>query len=253
MGSKHGVYFLKNIEGEVKLTEHSPFLQSSRNVTLPFETFLSKWAVFKGEPPQKVDGKWFCPWDKSFGHVEAAKAKLVAAMRSHAIECNIVPDDVMLCLKPQGLRAGRDHAKGELEFVPYVGIHHVSHIARQGLIDSGFSQKIDGTSTTFWLARPSQPSKPKVEDWEEDDVVNPYFWIGSTTDSDEFNMVSKKVNVHGASFHVLVNKCAVKKGDLLRTYKEATIAEPLVGAKVAEKEDDAEPPAKKGRKAKTIR
>ena len=76
--------------------------------------------------------------------MESARAALSRAMRVHATEeSTSEPDDVILCVKPQGLRANRDFARGELRLVPYVGMAYITHNPKNtaSVIDSGHTAK----------------------------------------------------------------------------------------------------------------
>ena len=93
--------------------------------------------------------------------MESARAGLSRAMRVHATEQSTAePDDVILCVKPQGLRANRDFTRGEMCLVPYVGMAYITHNPKNmaSVIDSGHTAKIDGRSVKLWISRPSQPS-----------------------------------------------------------------------------------------------
>ena len=65
------------------LIDHDPWEEkSSMSVKVPFDVFLTKWSVFRGDPPEKVVGDWGATWEQEFGAVDAAKAILANAMRA---------------------------------------------------------------------------------------------------------------------------------------------------------------------------
>ena len=69
--------------------------------------------------------------------VEAEKAKLASAMASYAIDNSADHEQVILCLNKAGLRANADTPRGELEFVPYVGINNMHTTEKNCYIYSG--------------------------------------------------------------------------------------------------------------------
>ena len=79
------------------------------------------------------------------------------------------------------------------------------------------------------MAKPPQPSKANVADWADNDSVNPYFWITTTTEQTEANMVEKTVKHDHISFTILVNKRGVEKFELLQTFRPEKVHEPLAG------------------------
>lgn len=246
VGAKQGLYTIVAINDLVSVKERDPFKETHLQVKVPFDVFLSKWAVFKGDAPSRVSGDWSgaCAWLRESAELEEARAALSSAMREYASEAATAePGDVVLCLKPTGLRAKRDFARGDLCLVPYVGMSNISDKSKPHFIDSGHTAKIDGRDVKLYLMKPSQPSAEDVNKWKEDEVVNPYFWVGSTANESEANMVHRKATEDGVSFSVLTNRCMVKSMELLQVFKPAIIQAPLQGAVEAKPSEEVEPKA----------
>ena len=66
--------------------------------------------------PQRIDDDWgaLVAWKQSESKTDMAKCKLLNVMLAHGQKHDVGPEDVLLCLKPTGLRAMRNMLKGAI-------------------------------------------------------------------------------------------------------------------------------------------
>ena len=229
-GPKSGVYRLTSIDDIVKMEEYDVFKSAGMVVSIPFETFLKNWSVFKGEPPSMVEGVWSpkCIIHSRQYKIDAMKCELMLAMMSYATEHPVAAGDVVLCLHPTGLRANRDFAKGALILTPVVNYAYI-HVNDKPNTAPICVRKVDGETINMCVVKPPMVRYPAAADWEKEAAFAPYFWVTTTSDKDDAVLEHKTVKVGNVSFNVLVNKQVVKKMRELKVYKHVEKKTSLVG------------------------
>ena len=209
------IFKITAIGDKVSMVEQNKFSDSPLTIHLPFQVFIKSWRKYEGDIATSVTGDWSARINMQ--SIDCMKATLLQAMASLHKDERLDHRDVILCLKPKGLRANKAFAKGELVFVPNVGFSSMSlskNLASTGF-DSGFSRKMNGESLTIKLMAPHQPQNENTEEWKDKDEVNPFWWIQPTSVDADANIVTKLVTHNGVKFNVFTNSVAVKKNDLL--------------------------------------
>ena len=184
---------------------------------------------------------------------EMAKQSCFSTLLEYAAKHPVTPEDVMLCLKPSGLRAKRELKKGELILVPAIpSVSRISDDVKQCL-DLNCEITRTGETFKFYIRSVLQPSKV-FKEWK-DQFLSPFFMVKSTTVEEEASMVYQNVEYKGITFQVLVNKRKVNAYDHLFAYEPKAEKKALQGAKVIEEEKEKKedndggsaPPAKRKR------
>ena len=159
---------------EVTIEEHKPFGIAALTVKMAPDVLVNKWVMHKGDVPEAIDGDWTDRVSWNSCDVEAAKCKLMLTMQTYANTNYIGPDDVMLCIKPNGLRAGNDFARHELILAPCVGYNWIT--STKGAFETGHSiTGDDGETDSFYINKPVQPTEARVDEWDENAKVTPFF------------------------------------------------------------------------------
>ena len=154
-------------------------------------------------------------------------------MLEYAAKHPVTPADVMLCLKPGGLRAKRELKKGELTLVPAIpSVSKLCDDVKQGL-DFNCEITREGETFKFYIRNVPQPNKA-FKEWK-DEFLSPFFMVKSTTVQEDANMVYQDVEHKGITFQVLTNKHKVNVFDHLYTYEPKAEKKALEGAQVIEK------------------
>ena len=186
-------------EEEVVLLEHDAVKPKAELVTvsLQYDIFLKQWTAFTGDVQEAVKPAWelFTIWNQTeVTDIERAKSTAYEAMMEYAEAQAIGPKDVVLCFKPMNLRAARDFKRGELILVPCAG--HLSQLSPK---ESEHSPEIDvqvsDSHQKLWLSKPQQPVKA-IDEWKAECLI-PFFWVTSTAQQDDANMVFQKYNSNG--------------------------------------------------------
>lgn len=232
VGYKNGLYKIISMnDTEAILEEYKPFGIAALTVKMAPEILVNKWQMHKGDVPEAVDGDWSdrVSWDSLA--VEAEKCKLMLAMQSYANTHSIGPDDVMLCIKPNGLRAAKDFARHELVIALCVGYAWIT--STKGAFETGHSIKGDDNETVaFYINKPVQPNEARVDDWDENAKVTPFCWVTSTATKEDANVDLKFTKVDGVSIPIMQNTRNIKRFDLIQFFKAASTRSPLEGVTV---------------------
>ena len=249
ISGRRAVFTIGAIGDVIELSEVDNFKEDLIKCTVPFDTFLIGWSSHTGDIPTYVRGKWELKYiaEKKSIQVELVKCKLFTAINTFFSDMASNPDCVRLCLKPNGLRALKDIAKGELVLVPLVSISSIMTVAGSNTFDTGYSATVNNATVSFYIGKPSQPRIETFADWGEDDYANPFWWVTPISDEEQFNMTTKRVTSDGITFKVLVNKQKVSSMELLRTYEAAVEKTSLSNATIIPSKES-EPMHKKQRK-----
>ena len=223
VGFKSWIYMIESIGDECVLAEHDDFKEKVEvRVKVSVEALLAKWAPYKGEVAQRISGDWSAKllFKQKEAFEQAAKAELIAAMVKASNDNPVSKDDLVLCIKPMLLRAGRDFERGDLTIVPQVGVSNITTSFKAGMYETGLKRKICSEEVCFYMTRPPQPSKAVVDSWEKSDAVSPFFWVTATGQQQDANMGFHTIKVDGVPVRVLQNKRGVKCMDVLRYFQE---------------------------------
>ena len=208
------------VDGEVTLQERL-LGDKPPAIAIEFSALLKKFAPFKGELAEAIDGTWVdkLPHKHPNAAIERTKAQLYLAMLGAVEEAMDPSWHVELRIKPQCVIAIADICKSKLRLVPYVPISNIVTKLQHGSYWTGTKIKSNGADVNFYFMKPPQASTADVNKWEKDASAQPFFWVGTTADASLVNMVLKSEGKNGWSYPVLVNSVAVKPHDKLMMYK----------------------------------
>lgn len=144
---------------------------------------------------------------------------------------------MLFCLFPSEVRAAVQIPKGKLELAPATCLSNIATKQSAGAIEAIVSD------LSLWLTEPSRPRAVEPAAWKHDVVFAPFWWVGSTQDQAEVNVVFKKYLKDNVTFNVLTNTRMIKKHEKLQMFEKGE------KAKVSEASSSTAPPAKKVRAA----
>ena len=252
-----GVYEIVSVSDEAVLEERNPFKPQLKTAKLPFEQLVKGWSLHKREMPQILEEDWegHAVHKHSEPGIQAKKADIYQALLQAATENPVTPKDVLLCLQPTHLRAARDFEKGELVLIPCPSsMNSISAKSASAtdesvanLVDTGVDLAVGDDNVRFFISKPPQPTKA-FKDWQQTDMVNPYFWVTTSSDASEAALTAKTLVVQdtGLKVPILTNKRAVKKFAPLKIFKDVVAAAPLQGPTVAKATSPQAAAAKEG-------
>ena len=231
---KSKLYEIVTIGEDVELVESDPFKEEKGlTIKVPFSSFFKSWGI-QQNMPQRIDFDWSQRVASKASKLsyDSAKSLIFLALKKHACENEVGPNNVLLCLKPTCLRAKQRFGHGELVLTPLVGLAYLTQKKSPSCVDIGLK-----APSEIFITRPAQPKKIDENDWGDDDVVIPYWWaIDNTTNvAKDANLVRKTVNVDGIKFQVLSNSKVVNPMDELKIYKEKASKPALGSATIVEK------------------
>ena len=103
----------------------------NKSYQMPIETFLENWTEVKQHKPRVlVDAAWrnHVVGESNVMKIDRAKCKLLAALYDAYASQNLPVAKLALTSRPEGVHAVEDIAKGELVFVPLVGLKNIEAI-----------------------------------------------------------------------------------------------------------------------------
>ena len=175
------------------------------------------------------------------------KTRLFSTLLESAAKHPVTPEDVMLCIKPGGLRAKRELKKGELTLVPAIpSVARIVSDEKQGLnLNCEITRKDE--TFKFYIRSVPQPSKA-FKEWK-DEFLSPFFSVRPTAVEEEANMIFQTVEHKGISFQVLVNKRKVNAFGHLFFFEAKAEKKALQNATVVV-EEEKEEKGKEGKEEK---
>ena len=176
-----------------------------------------------------------------------AKHSFFSTWLEYAAKHPVAPEDVMLCIKPSGLRAKRELKKGELTLVPAIpSASLLRDDAKQGLdLNCEITRKDE--TFKFYIRSVPQPNKA-FKEWK-DEFLSPFFSVRPTAVEEEANMIFQTVEHKGISFQVLVNKRKVNAFGHLFFFEAKAEKKALQNATVVV-EEEKEEKGKEGKEEK---
>ena len=248
-GKKEGIYKILQIDHNVFLQVYNPMESKPQLiVAIPFAKFIKGWVPFKGEMTMHVGGDWTSRYVgvPANSLLDRHRCTLYLKLHELAQSYSNPYDLVQLCIKPMSLRAKADIKKGELTLVPTVT--NLACITKHMYLPAEQNPAALNSQTvlvhmtddiTLTIAKAAQPNKhASVEEWGANDTVNPYWWVGVTSDSKDANMSYKPAPGVNIIFSIMTNNKLIKAGQELCIFREAppALKRKLVDAiKVAEK------------------
>jgi hypothetical protein len=135
--------------------------------------------------------------------------------------------DVQYNLRPTEVIVLETYAKGKLELVAFTDLSRIS--AKK--IDSAPVVSIG--SDKLYLQEPSRPKTENDDNWKDDMLFVPFWWVATTTDEESSNMELMKRTVDGVAMPIYVNKRKLLKFERLAVYKPKVVVKPLASVRTA--------------------
>ena len=113
--------------------------------------------------------------------------------------------------------------------MPATDLRNISATKNTGAITVELNQ------TSFYLQEPTRARNNKSSDWRGDLLFVAYWWVATTSDKSEANLVEKKIQdkESGLMVPMLVNSRPLKAHEKLMLFKAKKVAVPLSTAKSA--------------------
>ena len=113
--------------------------------------------------------------------------------------------------------------QGSLQFIPAVsGIDQLG-TKKTGMVSVTFNDEI-----SVEIQSPGKPRVATTKDWNENQIISPFWWVTTSSKPEEVNMTYGKLEQDGFTFKILKNSKALKMHDKLVVFKAA---KPTAGAK----------------------
>ena len=235
VGSAKGVYELKKLtSNEVTLNERTLY-RDPRVVNYDVDKFMQQWVEFKGELPAALTTSPKHMFSTS-GHykLEREKIKVFTILLDFAQENQERINSLSFSLYPAEVVANEPIGKNKLELTPATELKNISANKTPGAVI------VTTKSATFYVSEPPRPRTIKEQDWRDDVVFAAFWWVGTTHNEADANMVATKyVHKDGVTFYKLTNSKQIKKYERLVVFKPKKEVMPL---------SDASGPAKRSRK-----
>lgn len=220
-GSGKELYILDAIDSTgAVLRSHDDGLSTPRDIKVDLSILLKKWAMFAGElptiiPADKVDERTMA----ASSHFDIERQKCIAfqALTDFETASSEKLKQLAFMLNPAELRARVHIPKGKLELAPATDFRCICSKAIPGAPVVQI-----GTSYCFSLTEPPRARNIKSDDWKDEVVFVPFWWVSTTSVAGDANLTPKKhvVKDAGVTFTVLVNNKAIKAHERLLIFKE---------------------------------
>ena len=200
VGPSAGLYVLKKISDKgCELEEHSVTKPTTMQATIPIERFMTLWSEYKGSLQVQLQG--YCGstvQSASRLHLDRNKAVVLEGLFQAAVKHDAI-NSLAFYINPNEVRVVEKVAKGKLTLVPATSHDKVTVLKGPVQVQVG--------RDTLYVSEPPKPRTTCVADWKHEVIIVPFWWVCTTSNEDEVNMVEKTVKdvERKLVFTVLVN------------------------------------------------
>ena len=145
-------------------------------------------ACLKSDVAVVVDSAWeaFSVVQSKAMAVDTSRCALMWALRDHYTQVAIdMSGKVFLSCNPTACYTTRPVEKGKLVLVPLVPLAYISTTNSLNSFDSGVEVNTGSHVVRLYVSKPPQPTSAKPDDWKQDAMVIPFFWV---TKADHLSM-----------------------------------------------------------------
>jgi hypothetical protein len=230
VGAVAGLYDVTAIEADGVKLEQRKIAGDATIVTIDIdiEELLHKWTEFKGEPPVAFEAESVERYGFTYSEtvrIDSVRCKAYEALKARMT--SVSDPDVQYNLRPTEVIVLETYAKGKLELVAFTDLSRIS--AKK--IDSAPVVSIG--SDKLYLQEPSRPKTENDDNWKDDMLFVPFWWVATTTDEESSNMELMKRTVDGVAMPIYVNKRKLLKFERLAVYKPKVVVKPLASVRTA--------------------
>lgn len=133
-----------------------------------------------------------------------------------------------MSIHPAEVRTKEKVGKGKIELVPLTDM--------KGVVAKKTPQavhKVQIDDDVLFVQEPSRPRTTKVADWKAEMIIAHFWWVGTTANVDEADMIEKKVQCDGVHYTVYTNSKCISAHEKLLIYKPKKEVAPLGSASSA--------------------
>ena len=239
--SKHpkDVFEITHMGSDVTLLERTLF-RDAVTVKIPIETFTKGFSLFKGVLQRELAVSTQ-PFGKLMYTHDVQKALVFQAMAAFSdITDNKKTDMVTYYAFPKELRAARAFEEpGALRLYPMTTLQNLKVLKKQDpsqftvtIFKGGEKVHDIGVSQPHCLAASLKEDKETLKDFKPDEeFVEPFWWVGTTADFAEVNMLVEHVEYQIEGGHLsiptMVNVAPIKQHDVLLRLKTTISSQSL--------------------------
>ena len=181
------------------------------------------WSEFKGELPARL------PCDEKYTVVGSEHVRLerqrAVVFEALARATDDQSSPLGFFIHPSEVRTTEKVAKGKLCLVPFTDLKgiHTKKTPGSNVIVANVG------SDALYLMEPARARTKKADEWAVDVLFVAYWWVGTTHNKDDANMVEKaaKDKDSNVSYTTLVNNRQLAPHEVLLSYKPKTKVVPL--------------------------
>ena len=169
--------------------ESTGLFQPELSLKLDVGQFLKKFMVYPGRIQKQLHiGHLQNVMDHTSIQRQISQNKLWAAMLEKVPNKPI--EGIGFFCDPVELRATTAHKAGTLNFFPYTNLQNIRLVEgapKESMVTIVYDK------ATWALSAPPTAKTVQTDKWSDDAVCVPYWWVGTTKNTDDVNMEFKKI------------------------------------------------------------